>query len=335
MIAVQRCQYSSSGGVRLSYLLADQTAGEGPLVVFCHGFPGLAYSWRHQLQAVAAAGYQAVALDMRGYGDSDAPSAITDYSLDHIRADLVALLDERACEQAVFVGHDFGAPVVWHMALAEPARVAGLVVLSVPYDFDYYGRRGRDRDDERPSEQFARIAQSQFLHAHYFQTPGVAERELDTHCGAFLRRLFWALSARGDLLSAFEQAPLTGGYLDVLPPVPQTLPWSWLTQTDFAVYADTFSRCGFGGALNWYRVADINWEINRCYLGKIIEQPVCFLAGERDPVLTMSGDQALSFMHSRLTDLRDCQVIPGAGHWVQQEQPAAVNARLLAFLGSL
>ena len=144
MIAVQRRQYVSAEGVRLSYLLADQTAGQGPLVVFCHGFPGLAYSWRHQLQAVAAAGYQAVALDMRGYGDSDAPAAVADYSLDHIRADLVALLDERACAQAVFVGHDFGAPVVWHMALAEPARVAGLVVLSVPYDFDYYGWRGQD-----------------------------------------------------------------------------------------------------------------------------------------------------------------------------------------------
>ena len=335
MIAVQRRQYVSAEGVRLSYLLADQTAGQGPLVVFCHGFPGLAYSWRHQLQAVAAAGYQAVALDMRGYGDSDAPAAVADYSLDHIRADLVALLDERACAQAVFVGHDFGAPVVWHMALAEPARVAGLVVLSVPYDFDYYGWRGQDGEGERPSDQFARVARTHFLHAHYFQAPGVAERELDTHCAAFLRRLFWALSARGDLLSAFAQAPPTGGYLDALPAVPQTLPWSWLTRTDFAVYADAFSRRGFAGALNWYRVADINWELNRRYRGKSIGQPVCFLAGECDPVLTMSGDQALSYMRGRLGDLRDCQLIPGAGHWVQQEQPAAVNARLLDFLDQL
>lgn len=335
MKALQRHNFVAPDGARLSYLLADHSDGQGPLLVFCHGFPGLAYSWRHQLNCAAAEGYRSVALDMRGYGESDAPQAIAAYSLDVIAADLIALLAEFDARQALFVGHDFGAAVAWHMALTAPERVRGLVVLSVPYDYDYYGRRGGALE-ECPTDHFARVAKTQFLHAHYFQAPGVAEAELDEQCAVFLRRLFWALSAEGDLLSAFKDAgPQAVGYLEVLPTVLAALPWGWLSQTEFAVYADAFCRRGFRGALNWYRVADINWALNRRFIGATIAVPVCFIAGEKDPVLVMSGDDALSFMRSKNLDLRECVIVSGAGHWVQQEQPQAVNEVMLRFLRSL
>lgn len=336
-MTIQRRSFLAPDGVKLSYLIADKTDGRGPLLVLCHGFPGLAYSWRHQLAAAAERGYQAVAPDMRGYGESDAPQAVSQYSLEYIRADILALLGELNAEQAVFGGHDFGAAVAWYMALAAPAQVRGLVVCSVPYDHDYYGRRGlrADASEVLPSVWFAQVAKTQFLHAHYFQQPGIAEAELDEQCAVFLRRLFWALSAKGDLLSSFARADPDAGYLDVLPPVSERLPWLWLSQADFAVFADAFCRRGFRGALNWYRVADINWELNRRFMDANITVPVCFVAGAKDPVLVMSGENAMAFMRSRVPDLRECVVIADAGHWVQQEQPQAVNDVMLRFLQGL
>lgn len=337
MAGVQRREFLAADGVKLSYLIADKSQGQGPLLICCHGFPGLAYSWRHQLVAAAENGYRAVALDMRGYGESDAPKAVADYSLEVIRGDLLSLLGELNAEQADFAGHDFGAAVAWYMALAAPEHVRALVVLSVPYDHDYYGRRGvrAAGGEELPSHLFARIAQSQFLHAHYFQEPGIAEAELDEHCSVFLRRLFWALSAQGDLLSAFHRSRSGNTYLEVLPPVAENLPWPWLSQTDFAFYADAFCRRGFRGALNWYRVADINWELNRRFIDASVEVPVCFIAGAQDPVLVMAGDGAMDFMRARVADLRECLIVPQAGHWVQQEQAQIVNEVLLRFLNSV
>lgn len=336
MSSVQRRNFVAADGVRLSYLMADRSGGQAPLVIFCHGFPGLAYSWRHQLLALAENGYRAVALDMRGYGGSDAPESVSAYSLEHIRSDLLSLLTELNVTEAVFAGHDFGAAVVWYMALAAPEYVRAAIVLSVPYDHDYYGRRGRGNEaTELPSKLFARAAQSQFLHAHYFQSPGVAERELEAQCELFLRRIFWALSAKGNLLSAFAQARPDAGYLEVLPPEPESLPWSWLSRGEFSIYADTFSQRGLRGPLSWYRVADINWEINRRFVGVAIQVPVCFMAGQQDPVLVMSGDAALEFMRKRVSDLRECVIIPDAGHWLQQEQVGRVNEIILRFLRSL
>ncbi len=335
MPSLERCEFFSADDVRLSYLIADQSDGLGELVVFCHGFPGLAYSWRHQLAYAAQHGYRAVALDMRGYGGSDAPASIEDYSLERCRADLLALLCHLGSQDAVFVGHDFGAPVVWYMALTEPQRVRGLLVLSVPYDFDYYGRRGQPDCDEKPSELFARLGARHFLHAHYFQQQGPPEDELEAACGEFLRRIFWALSGQGDLLAAFAAGDPSGGYLDALPPAGAQLPWPWLSKDDFAVYEKSFSRCGFRGALNWYRVADINWRLNSPLRHRQVGVPVAFIAGADDPVLVMSGDEAMDFMRARVPDLRECVLIESAGHWVQQESAARVNETLLRFLESL
>lgn len=319
-------------GVDVSYY----AAGSGPLVILCHGFPGLAYSWRNQIQPLTDAGFRVVAPDMRGYGGSGKPTAVSAYSFDHIRSDLVALLDHMGEERAIFVGHDFGTPVVWNMAHECAERVAGVVALSVPYDFDYYGRRGVGHFDDSlpevpPSKQFAAYAESAFLHAHYFQKVGPADRELGSNTAAFLRRIFWALSGEGDLLAAFSRATPGSGYLDVLPEPSEPLPWPWLPESAMDQYIKAYEASGFSGALNWYRVADINWELNRRYLGKKIETPALFMAGERDPVMTMSGIDSLNFTRQMATNLKDIVMIPNVGHWLQQEAAQIVNRHLLDF----
>lgn len=317
------------------YRIHIGSIGAGPLVVFCHGFPGLWYSWRHQMRAVAASGFRAVALDMRGYGGSSKPEDASEYSLDKIRSDLRAVLSHFGQQQAVFVGVDFGAPVVWNMALAEPALVRALVVLSVPYDHDYYGyfgQGGAGFSAVPPSTRFADIAQNGFFHAHYFQEPGLAEQELNARPREFLTRLFWALSAQGDLLAAFARGKPGMGYIEVLGSASKSLPWAWMSDADMDYYAGQFSAGGFTGPLNWYRACDINWRANRQFLGQQIHQPCLFIAGEKDPVITMSPPGALDFMRKMVPGLADVLLVKDAGHFVQMEQASPVNDAITNFL---
>lgn len=302
-------------------------AGRGTPVIMCHGFPGLWYSWRHQLGALAAAGWQAVALDMRGYGRSSAPPDPSDYDHDHTAADLVAVVDFLGAERAVFVGHDFGAPLVWSMPLRHPDRVLGVAALSVAYD--------PRRSPIAPSEAFAAAARRHFLHLHYFQAPGVAERELDANVRAVLTRLFWALSGAFHYLDVWQRPSAGNGYLDVLPEPPAPPPWDWLGADDLDVYVAEYERSGFRGGLNWYRALDANWVRNASFAGASIAAPALFVAGANDTVVEMGGAAALEVMRSHVNDLRACELIPGAGHWVQQEAPDRTNRLLLEFLGSL
>ena len=183
--------------------------GDGPPVVLCHGFPGLGYSYRHQMRALAASGYRAIAPDMPGYGGTDVPRDIDDYTNERVSDALIGLLDSLGHERAVFVGHDFGAPVAWTVALRHRARVSGLVLLAVPY--------APDRFPLRPSELYASMARKHFLHIHYFQEPGVADRELDADPRGFLQRLFYALSGAYRYLDIWQHPSDGNGYLDVLP----------------------------------------------------------------------------------------------------------------------
>ena len=309
--------------------------GDGPLVIFCHGFPGLWYSWRHQMRAVAAAGFKAVALDMRGYGGSSKPANANEYTLDNIRSDLRAVLEAFGQQQAVFVGADFGAAVVWNMALAEPNLVRALVVLSVPYDHDYYGyfgQGGTGLSGEPPSKRFADIGRASFLHAHYFQEPGVAEQELNAQPREFLTRLFWALSAQGDLRSAFDRGKPGMGYMDVLGPAGTPLPWAWMSETNMDYYVEQFGASGFTGPLNWYRACDLNWISNRQLIGQPIHQPCLFIAGRNDPVIEMSGPGALEFMRKMAPNLKDLLLLENAGHFVQLEQATPVSEAIVHFL---
>jgi pimeloyl-ACP methyl ester carboxylesterase len=331
-------------------------AGSGPLVVMVHGFPGLWYSWRHQLPALAEAGWRAVAVDQRGYGRSDRPSDPAVYDAEYVANDMLGLLDALGDEKAVFIGHDFGAQLVFNLAVRHPDRVAAVIGMACPYDFDLAGRggagskkkaEGPDSDfeaafavpDMRPSEVFALAAKRHFLHLHYFQTIGPAEAELGARPREFLTRLFWALSVRGNLLD-WAKFPSEGtGYLDVLAPPEMPLPWPWMSAEDMDVYVAEYTQAGpdktFIGGLNSYRVADRNWELGAPYADHDIAVPTAFIAGSHDPVLKMIRADALDIMRDRCADLRMVDIIPDAGHFVQQEQPQATNAAILRFLDTL
>lgn len=301
-------------------------SGSGPAVVLCHGFPGLGHSYRHQSVALAQAGFRALALDMPGYGGTTRPASIEDYTNDAVAARMVALLDALEIAEAVFVGHDFGAPAAWTTALRHPERVAGLVLLAVPYT--------PERFPAPPSSIYAAMARKHFLHLHYFQEPGVAERELDARPREFLHRLFHALSGAYHYLDIWKYPSDGNGYLDVLPAAPP-LPWAWLTEDEFDRYVTTFAATGFTGGLNWYRAYDANWERTADLAGAQVRVPALFVAGAGDPVVTMSGPAALERMRGSVPDLRGVHLLEGAGHFVQQERAAEVNDLLLTFLHSL
>ncbi len=317
--------------------------GEGPLVIFCHGFPGLWYSFRHQLEPVAKAGFRAVAIDQRGFGFSDRPEVLEAYDSEQHCQDLIGLLNYFGEEKAIFVGHDFGAPLVWNMAVRYPEKCHAIVPIACPYDFDLAGRNGGGEDtftsaNLKPSEVFAQIAQHHFIHLHYFQEKGPADRELAENAREFLMRIYWALSAKGNLLG-WEKFPSEGtGYLDVLAPAP-ALPWDWMSESDFdyllEAYQSASKEDAFLGGLNNYRVADRNWEIGAQYAKADIEVPTLFVSGALDPVLQMVGPDALENMREKVKLLKDIVLIENAGHFVQSEQIQAFNDALMSFLGSL
>ncbi|MGB9338632.1 MAG: alpha/beta hydrolase [Polyangiales bacterium] len=334
-----------SNGIRMHAV----SQGQGPAVLFCHGFPGLWYSWRHQLPVVAEAGFRAIAVDMRGYGRTERPLPATEYGNHTIVADLTGVLDALGEQQAVFVGHDFGAQAAWAAALHAPQRVSGVVSLAVPYGVGFARKKKAPKPESKPgaprprgpkpSETYAAIAKSHFLHLHYFQKVGPAEAELGGNPRRFLKRIYWALSARGSLLD-FKNFPAEGtGYLDVLADPKEPLPWPWLCEADLDYLVEQYMQTGpetaFIGGLNSYRAMDINWERDPEYGRSKIEHPALFLCGEKDPVLQIITPKTLETMPERVSDLRGIELIPSAGHFVQQEQPEAVNRHLLEFLRSV
>jgi pimeloyl-ACP methyl ester carboxylesterase len=261
------------------------------------------------------------------------------YDADQVMGDMIGLLDALGEQQAVFVGHDFGAQQVCNLAVRHPDRVAGVVVMSCPYDYDLAGRFGTGSAAAvRPTEAFAAIARDHFLHLHYFQSVGPPERELGAHPREFLQRLFWALSAKGDYARYKDVASEGVGYLDALEPAP-SLPWPWMSEADLDFYVAEFMREGpeaaFIGGLNSYRAADRNWELGAPYAEADIERPALFIAGADDIVLQMIPPDAIDVMRRRTPDLRGVELVPNAGHFVQMEQPEATNRALLRFLASL
>jgi pimeloyl-ACP methyl ester carboxylesterase len=320
-------RFVEANGLRMH--IAEQ--GTGPLVLLCHGFPESWYSWRHQLRALAGAGFHAVAPDMRGYGQTDRPEAIDQYTLLHLVGDMVGLLDALGGETAVIVGHDWGAPVAWHSALLRPDRFRGVIGLSVPY---------RPRGSVRPTTAMPQTDEALFYQL-YFQEPGVAEAELERDIGASHRRLLY--SGSGDVPrrdpNVFDRdlvgmVPRRGGFLSRTVE-PSTLP-AWLTEADIAFYAGEFDRTGFRGGLNWYRNIDRNWELLAPYAGARVTVPALYVAGDRDLVVSFRGmDQLIPNLSRFVPKLRKTEMLAGCGHWTQQERPAEVNAAMLEFLRSL
>jgi pimeloyl-ACP methyl ester carboxylesterase len=315
-------RFVETNGIRMH--IAEQ--GSGPLVVLLHGFPELWYSWRHQLSALAEAGYHVVAPDQRGYGQTDRPADVRQYTQLHLIGDVVGLLDSLGEEQAVVIGHDWGAPVAWNTALLRPERVRGVVGLSVPY---------RPRGAISSLKAIRGRLGERFYQA-YFQEPGVAEAELERDARTTLRRLLYAASGdvQADVNSKLLVLPPGRGWLDELPEPPE-LP-AWLSSEDLEVFASEFSRTGFTGGLNWYRTIDLSWELMAAWQGAVVRPPALYVAGDRDLVVQFPGlKDALAGLQRFIPNLRGTLLLPGCGHWTQQERPAEVNAALLEFLGSL
>jgi pimeloyl-ACP methyl ester carboxylesterase len=303
-------------------------AGTGALVVLCHGFPESWYSWRHQLTALAEAGFHAVAPDMRGYGQTDRPDTIDQYSLLHLVGDIVGLVDALGERTAVVVGHDWGAPVAWHAALMRPDRFRGVIGLSVPY---------RQRGAVRPTTVMPQTPEAMFYQL-YFQEPGVAEAELERDPSRSMRSLLVGASGDAPRAEAAGRVPpgmvrRGGGFLDALE-APKALP-GWLTEADVDFYTAEFKRAGFRGGLNWYRNIDRNWELLAPYKGAKVTVPALYVAGDRDLVVRFPGmDKLIPSLKDTVPQLRQTIMLPGCGHWTQQERPHEVNAAIVEFLKS-
>jgi pimeloyl-ACP methyl ester carboxylesterase len=311
-----------SNGIKMH--LAEQ--GDGPLVILCHGFPEFWYSWRHQLTALAEAGYHAVAPDQRGYGQTDCPEAIEAYNIFELTGDVVGLVHAIGKETAVVVGHDWGAVVAWHCALLRPDMFSAAVLLSVPY-------LQRSWADPRPTEQMKALAGEKHFYQLYFQEPGKAEAELEADVRRSIRMLLYSASGdpppekRWRFLFSKSETFLDTGI------VPERLP-GWLTEWDLDFVVNEFERTGFRGGLNWYRNLDALWKLTPFLSGAKIRQPSLFVAGDLDAVIAMY-QPAFEVLEQTMPGLEKKVLLPGAGHWIQQERPAEINELLLQFLAGL
>lgn len=297
--------------------------GAGPPVLLCHGWPERWFSWRHQMAALAAAGYRAIAPDMRGYGETGAPAAIEDYTILHLVGDQIGLADALGLGRFAIVGHDWGAPVAWTTALLRPDRVAAVAGLSVPY-----APRGSTGMLEN-----VRRAGLDGYYMLYFQAPGVAEAEFERDVETVLRRLYHTLSGDVPAGRAWRAlVPPGGGLVDTMHE-PASWPPAWMSANEFARYVESFRRTGFRGGFNWYRCLDRNFALTAPWTGVRIVPPALFLAGARDAFLKAPGIRAVyDNLEKFFVDLSGKALVEGAGHWLQQEAPAPVNAALLDFL---
>jgi pimeloyl-ACP methyl ester carboxylesterase len=295
--------------------------GSGPIVLLCHGFPESSYSYRHQLPALEAAGFRAVAVDLRGFGESDRPEPVDQYSMLHFVGDLVGLLDALEVEAAVVVGHDLGASIAWQSALLRPDRFRAVVAMSVPF---------RPRPPAPPTTSMPQTT-DQIFYQLYFQDLRVAA-EFDRDVPGTLRGFFGGAS--GEAVELFNgMVPRQGGFFASRPPV-QTPPW--LTDEVLDAYAAEFKRRGFAGALKWCSNLDRNWELLAPFQGLRVTVPALFVAGERDPILRAYGyDGAIAQMQQWTPNLQPPRILPGCGHWTQQERPNEVNQALVGFLRGL
>jgi pimeloyl-ACP methyl ester carboxylesterase len=314
-------RFVDSNGIRMHYA----EAGSGPLVIMCHGWPESWYSWRHQIPVLAAAGFRAIAPDQRGYGQTDAPQAIESYNTPNLVADIVGLVNSLGVSEAIIVGHDWGAPVAWHCALLRPDLFRACALLSVPFI---------PWTPVRPSAMWSMIeGGDKWFYQHYFQEPGKAEADFEANIRTTIKKVLYGASGdappkdRFEFLFSRDLRPLD------LIKEPAKLP-QWLTEADVEFFVGEFARSGFRGGLNWYRNVDRNWELTAFLNGAKLRQPSLFAAGEHDLVLRMVPD-ALSLVASTMPACRSSTVIPGAGHWIQQERPREINQLLLGFLRGL
>jgi pimeloyl-ACP methyl ester carboxylesterase len=296
-----------------------------PVVVLLHGFPESSHSWRHQMQPLADAGYHVLVPDQRGYARSTAPREVGAYAGAALAADVCALLDDVGAEQGLIVGHDWGALLAWHLGATRPERCRAIIGASVPYN----------RWPAKPTDVFRFLHGDRFFYILYFQEPGVAEAELDADPERFLRSIIWAAAGDSAGTRLSSELPMAGTTMQealdtALGGTPHGLP-PWLAHADFDVFVQQFRTSGFFGPVSWYRNLDRNYEEAKDLGPERFTMPTAFIAGDVDPVI---GDrmELVEAMADTLPNFAGSVIIPGAGHWVQQEAPDAFNDALLSFL---
>lgn len=286
-------------------------------VVLLHGFPDIGYTWRHQMDPITAAGHRVVAPDQRGYGWSEAPEPVEDYGIFDLVGDVIGLLDAEEIERCILVGHDWGSIVAWHVALMRPDRLAGVALMSVPYQ--PRGDRSiiehiRETDPEGP-----------FAYMLAFQEVGVAESLMDPDPVEFMRSMHWQQSA------AYAETSEAAAGL-----APEGRP-PFMSQDELENYGRAFARSGFRGGINYYRNFQRNWELTRPWAGASITVPTTFIGGDHDFVVTRADGglgAAVESMADNCVDHRSTTIVPG-GHWAHQEHPQPVNDALLEFFATL
>ena len=300
-------------------------AGEGPLILCVHGFPELWYSWRHQIAHFSGLGYKVAALDVRGYGGSSKPSEIAAYSIRNLASDVAAVIDQLGGGTAILFGHDWGAPIVWNTALLYPGKVVAVAGLSVPFV---------PRGPVSFIDMARAMYKDRFFYQLYFQKEGVAEAEFEADIPAALRKAYFAISGAAPLDKWLELKPVDAKFFDGMID-PQPFP-DWMSNEDLAVYVEAFRAGGFRGPFNRYRAQNIDFQDSADLAGKTVTQPSYFIAGERDAVRSfIPGMDLYADPGASCADFRGSVIIPGIGHWVQQEAPAKTNAALQEFVKGL
>ena len=307
---------TSAGSREPGLTLSVHEAGTGPAVVLCHGFPELAYSWRHQIPALAAAGFRAVAPDQRGYGGSDAPEPVESYDLEHLTGDLVELLDTLGIDKAVFAGHDWGGFVAWAMPVLHPGRTAGVIGVNTP-------------NIPFPTTDLLRqmFADEEKLYILWFQRPGVAEGVLDGHPRLVFDKLMRrGVGGRGSIGRAGREGRDANPFrrLEAYLPVGPAL----LDDAEIDVYTRAFSARGFRGGINWYRNADRNRRLFPDVGTRKLGLPCLMITAEWDAALP---PEMAAGMPALCPDL-EMHMIPACGHWTQQEKPDELNRLLIGWL---
>ena len=294
----------SVNGVELEVFEAGRQNAGKPIVL-CHGWPEHAFSWRHQMPALAAAGFHVIAPNQRGYGNSSRPAEVTAYDIEHLSGDLVALLDHYGYEDATFVGHDWGAMVVWGLTLLHPRRVQRVINLSLPY---------QERGEKPWIESMEEALGGDFYFVHFNRQPGVADAVLDENTSRFLRNLYRKESPRepGPGMAMIDLATAE---------TPQGEPL--LSDSELAVFVSAFETSGFTGSINWYRNLDRNWRL-LADVDPVIRQPTLMIYGDRDTV--RRSQRLMEFVPDVDVVALDC------GHWIQQERPEETNRAMLKWL---
>ncbi|HEX4710420.1 alpha/beta hydrolase [Phenylobacterium sp.] len=310
-------QRAPVNGIEMAYYEAGPR--EGVPIILCHGFPELAFSWRHQLKAFEAAGRWVVAPDQRGYGLSSRPEAVTDYDMEHLTGDLTGLLDHLGVEKAIFCGHDWGGIVVWQLPLMHPGRVAGVIGLNTPFM------------PRSPLDPIAlmRMRFGPDMYIVWFQTPGDADAVLSADVEKTMRFFMRKPAA----LQAAAAQPAAGGSTFAFKELLQRWDASdtgsqLLTPEELAAFVESFRRTGFTGGINWYRNFTRNWERSEGLPVRIDRLPCLMITAEKDAVLTPAMAEGMPGM---IGDL-EMHMIHGSGHWTQQEKPEEVNQLILDWL---